>query len=272
MDSYRQSNLAYWDSIVSIHLDSAFYRADAFRQGANVLDPIVRERMGDVRGKKLLHLQCHFGLDTLSLARMGAEVTGVDFSPRAIETARTLARETGLSASFVEGDVTAPPVPPAAFDIVFASWGAIMWIEDMGVWMRAAANALVAGGRLLLVEGHPAMMMMDEHVSPTSPFTVRYPYQSRVPELNEWDRDYADPSVRVEGKTFTWQHGVGEIMNAAIAAGFEIRGFEELDRVPWEALPQLVKRDDIYWSLPDSTPFLPLAFALDARRVADKGR
>lgn len=270
MDLYRQSNLAYWESVVSIHLASKFYRVDEFRRGVNVLDPIVRERIGDVRGKRLLHLQCHFGLDTLSLARMGAEVTGVDFSPRAIETAKALASETGLSASFVEGDVTAPPLPPAAFDIVFASWGAIMWIEDISAWMRAAAKALAVGGRLLLVEGHPAMMMMDEHVSPRSPFTMRYPYQSRMPEMNEFDRDYADPSARIEGKIFIWSHGVGEILNAAIAAGFEIRSFEELDRVHWAALPQLIKRDEVYWALPDGAPFLPLAFALEARRVGVK--
>lgn len=272
MDSYRQSNLAYWESVVSIHLASAFYRADAFRQGANVLDSIEREFLGDIRGKRLLHLQCHFGLDTLSCARLGADVTGVDFSPRAIETARALASETRLSANFLEGDATDPPIPPAAFDIVFASWGAIMWIEDMNAWMRAAAKALVPGGRLLLIDGHPVTMMMDEHVSPTSPFTVRYPYQLRIPEMNASERDYADPSIRVEGKTFIWLHGIGEILSAAIAAGFEIRVFKELDRVPWEALPQLVKRDEVFWSLPDGAPFLPLAFALDARRVGDKGR
>src|SRR5262249_15236896 len=152
---YRSHNRAWWDELVAHHVASPFYRVDAFRRGEVVLDPIARERLTEVKGKRLLHLQCHFGLDTLSIARMGAEVTGVDFSPSAIATARALAKETGLPATFVEADVLAPPDDLTGFDFAFASWGAINWIADLDAWMRTAAQALKPGGRLLVIEGHP---------------------------------------------------------------------------------------------------------------------
>ena len=266
MDAYKRANRTYWDLAVPVHLASAFYRADAFRRGGNVLDPIVRERLGDVAGKKILHLQCHFGLDSLCLARMGADVTGIDFSPPAIETARKLAHECGLNAHFIESDVTAPTEPLKNFDIVFASWGAICWIEDIEAWMHVAAGALRPGGRLHLIDGHPVIMMMDEHADPSGPFVMRYPYQSPQPVPDESSSDYAEPSMRIGGTTYLWQHGIGEIVSAAIAAGLEIRRLEELDRVPWVGLPHLIKRDEFYWSLAEGVPFLPLAFALEARR------
>jgi len=125
MDEYKIQNRAWWDELTPLHVASAFYKTENFRRGKNVLDPIARERLADVAGKRLLHLQCHFGLDTLSLARMGAQVTGLDFSAPAIAAARRLAAETGVPARFVEADVLDPPEDLKDFDIVFASWGAI---------------------------------------------------------------------------------------------------------------------------------------------------
>ena len=135
MDELAKDNLAYWTEAVAVHLASPFYRTEAFRRGEIVLDPLVREGIGEVAGKRLLHLQCHFGLDTLSLARMGAEVTGLDYAPPAIEAARALAEETGVAASFVLADALNPPTGLDGFDIVFASWGAICWHRDIGRWM-----------------------------------------------------------------------------------------------------------------------------------------
>jgi SAM-dependent methyltransferase len=259
-------NQAHWDSVVDAHLASDYYKADRFRRGEIVLDPIARDRLGDIAGMRLLHLQCHIGLDSLSMVRLGAEVTGLDLSPKSIEAARTLARETGLDGTFVVSDVTDPSVTLEGFDIAFASWGCLLWIEDLHAWMRVAANALRPGGRLVLINVHPVMMMLNEFGSPTSPLTVRYPYRSSDPVDDESvNPDYADPAVQISSRTFTWQHGIGEVLSAAIAAGFEIRAFEELDRIIWGGLPQLEKRDDFFWSLPEGRPFVPLAFALEAR-------
>src|SRR6185312_6726866 len=198
----NQHNLAHWNEVTAHHVASPFYRTEDFRNGEIVLDPVVRGAVGDVAGKRLLHLQCHFGLDTLSLARMGATVTGLDFSPVAIEQARALAAEAGIDATFVCADVLAPPPGLGGFDIVFASWGAIYWIADLHAWMRVAAGALRPGGRLSLTEGHPALTMLDERAEPGAPLTVKRPWDSPEPIVDVGDLDYTGAKVaanRTEG-------------------------------------------------------------------------
>jgi SAM-dependent methyltransferase len=267
VDDYRNTNRAHWDEAALLHVSSPLYRTDAFRRGENVLDPIVRERIGDVAGKRLLHLQCHFGLDTLSLARIGADVTGLDFSANAIAAARALSLETGVPAHFVEADVLDPPPSLTGFDVVLASWGALGWIGDLKRWMSTASQALKSSGRLLIVEGHPVLSLFDDHASAAAPFTVRYPYDPIEPVVENIQGTYAAPQAVLKSSRTVWfSHGLGRIIRTAIAAGFVIQSLDELDRVPWHALPQLVKVDDFYWRVPEGTPSIPLAFALDARR------
>jgi SAM-dependent methyltransferase len=265
MDDYRKFNRAWWNEVATLHAESPFYKTDAFRRGENVLDPIAREPIGEVAGHHVLHLQCHFGLDTLSIARMGAKVTGLDFSSEAIATARALSKETGVPGVFFEADVLAAPAELVGFDLVFASWGALGWIHDLSPWMRTAARALKPNGRLLLIEGHPAMFALDDQAA-DGPLTVRYPCDSPDPIVEDTQGSYAAPEAKLKSlRRFGFAHGLSSIFEAAIAAGFIIRKFEELDRVPWDArLPGLQRSDDFYWSLPKSAPFFPLAFALDA--------
>ena len=256
-------NQAYWDKVTPSHVTSPAYRTDDFRRGENVLDPIVRAAVGDVAGQRLLHLQCHFGLDTLSLARMGARVTGLDFSKPAIEQARALAKAAGIDADFIECDVLEPPSDLGEFDIAFASWGAIYWIADLKRWMQVAANALRPGGRLLLCEGHPAMGMLDDRGAADAPFTVRYPYDSTELQIDEVEHDYAGAATG-GGRTEGYAHGLARILGAALDAGLTITRFSEGDRVPWQALRQLVQVDRDYWAPPPGAPFLPLNFILHA--------
>ena len=210
-----------------------------------------------------MHLQCHFGLDTLSLARMGAAVTGLDFSPPAIEQARALAEEAGLEARFICADVLEPPAGLTGFDIVFASWGAIGWIGDMDGWMRTAAGALKSGGRLFLCDGHPVTMMLDEHGPAGALLQVRWPYDSDQPQTEESEFDYTGARLTARRTQFHL-HGLGRILNAAMRAGLTITDFREGDRIPWQALEQLVQLDDHYWVLPEGTPAIPLSFTLEA--------
>jgi SAM-dependent methyltransferase len=245
------------------HVTSPTYRTEDFRRGEIVLDPVVREAIGDVAGRRLLHLQCHFGLDTLSLARLGAQVTGLDFSEVALAQARALAAEAGIEATFVCADVLAPPPGLTGFDIVFASWGAIFWIGDLAAWMRVAAGALKPGGRLFLTEGHPAMLMLDERAPAGAPLTVRWPWDQAAPILEEGDLDYTGAKVAAN-RTSGYLHGLSRILNAAMDAGLTIRGYREGDRVPWKALGQLVKIDRDYWALPPGAPAVPLSFTLQA--------
>ena len=263
----NQHNLAHWNEVTPHHVGSPFYRTADFRAGEIVLDPIVRGQVGDVAGKRLLHLQCHFGLDTLSLARMGASVTGLDFSPVAIEKACALAAEAGIEATFICSDVLAPPPGLTGFDIVFASWGAIFWIGDIAAWMRIAAGALKDGGRLFLTEGHPAMNMLDERAPPGAPMTVRWPWDSTEPVVDEGDLDYTGAKVAAN-RTEGYLHGLARILNAAMDAGLTIRGYSEGDRVPWKAMHQLVKLDRDYWGLPPGAPAVPLSFTLQAVKSA----
>ncbi len=267
MDEIARENLAYWTEAVAIHLASPFYRTQDFRRGEIVLDRVAREGVGEVAGQRLLHLQCHFGLDTLSLARMGALVTGLDYSAPAIEAARALSAETGTPGDFVLADALDPPAGLTGFDIVFASWGAICWRRDISRWMSVAASALKPRGRLFLLEGHPAMLMMDDgaHVKAGAPFVQAFPYDSRDPVIAPDQQDYADPDAPITAtRTGVWLHGLGRILNAAIAAGFVTRRLEEGDRIPWRFSAQLVPIESGYWGLPEGAPFLPLSFALEA--------
>jgi SAM-dependent methyltransferase len=259
----NSDNLAYWNEATAHHVVSPMYRTEPFRRGEIVLDPVVREGIGEVAGARLLHLQCHFGLDTLSLARMGARVSGLDFSPPAIEQARALAEEAGLEAAFVCADVLDPPEGLTGFDIVFASWGAIGWIGDIDGWMRVAAGALRPGGRLYLCEGHPVLLMLDERAPAGAPLTVRWPYDCAEPQVDESGNDYTGARLAAT-RTHFHLHGLGRILNAAMRAGLTIRGFSEGDRIPWKALDQLVKLDRDYWGLPPGVPAVPLSFSLDA--------
>ncbi len=269
MSGLADENFAYWNEAVAIHLASSFYRTDAFRRGEVVIDRVAREGLGEVAGKRLLHLQCHFGLDTLSLSRLGAQVTGLDYSPPAIKAARALSRETGVHGEFVLADVLDPPPGLDGFDIVFASWGAICWISDMDRWMAVAARALKPGGRLYLLEGHPAAMMLDDapDLTTASPLRLRYPYQSDEPVIGDEQSDYADPQAPIAARqTGVWAHGLGRIVTAAIGAGFEIRRLQEGDRIPWRASGVLAADGEGYWTLAPGAPVLPLSFSLDAVR------
>jgi SAM-dependent methyltransferase len=266
VDRYLRQNRACWDELAALHVGTAFYRTADFLRGDNILDEVVRSRLGDVAGKRVLHLQCHIGLDTLCVARMGALATGLDFSPKALAIARDLSEKSGVPAEFIEADVLDAPEELRDFDLVFASWGAICWVPDMRRWMHIVARSLKRGGRLLLVEGHPALLMLDDKGPSDAPFTVGYPYSSKEPIRDESQGSYADPSAHRESPlSYSWQHGIGTIINAAVKAGFQIERFEELDRIPWHGLPQLIPEGGTYWVLPkDATPF-PLSYALFAR-------
>lgn len=267
MDTHTKDNRRYWDQLARIHPKTPFYRLDAFKRGENVLDPIVREALGDVAGKRLLQLQCHFGLETLSMARQGAEVTGLDLSQVAVETARNLSRELSIPGKFVEADVLQAPEDLVGFDIVFASWGALCWISDLPAWMRIAARALEPGGKLILVEGHPAGMMLNLDSEPGGPLQVRDPYDSPEPIIEAAQGSYADENAMLDDpRCVFWGHGLERIFTAMLDAGLSLRSFHELDCAAWP-MPALVKTDEYFWKFPESVPPVPLGFALTAERA-----
>ncbi len=174
MDQYTQSNRELWDEWTGIHARSEFYDVEGFKAGRRSLRPIELEALGDVTGKTLLHLQCHFGMNTLDWARRGAQVTGVDFSEKAIALARSLSRELSIPAEFVLSDIAAlPDVLHREFDIVFTSYGVLTWLSDLRRWGQVVAHFLKPGGTFFIAEFHLFAYIFDDEVAELQ---VRYPY------------------------------------------------------------------------------------------------
>jgi len=270
---WRTLNRANWDERVPIHVGSEFYGLDRLRAGDSRLGAIEEAELGSVSGQRVLHLQCHFGMDTLKLARRGAEVVGLDFSAPAIEAARSLAAELGLEshARFVEADLYDAPaaIPePAAFDLVYVTWGAIWWLPDIRRWAQVVAHFLKPGGRLYLAEGHPAAYVFDDDAQlPDGMPGLFAPYFQRQPLVLDNPRDYADDTTRLaNGRTVQWLHPLGDIVTSLIAAGLSLEWLHEHDGVPWLMFRVLVRGDGDLYRWPQR-PWLPLAFSLMATRT-----
>jgi SAM-dependent methyltransferase len=271
MDEYVAANRALWDEWAAINAPSDFYRIEEFEAGRSKLRPYELEEVGPVAGKDLLHLQCHFGLDTLSWAREGARVTGIDYSPEAIRLAREVAAELQIPATFVESDVAAlPDVLQADFDVVYTSRGVLGWLPDLEAWARVIAHFLRPGGIFYITEGHPFMWLFDdeEGVGPGD-LQVRYHYFPRLEPLTfPVKGSYADPEAHVGSPfEYAWQHSVGEILTALAGAGLWIEFLHEFPFLHWSQ-PFLVKRGD-EWFLPEETEGeIPLTFSLRASKPA----
>lgn len=263
-------NRETWDRWTDVNYESDFYDVAGFIAGRRpYFDPIELAGVGDVAGKRLLHLQCHFGMDTISWARLGAIATGVDFSPRAIERARELAQETGVQAEFVCCDVAdARDHLDGEFDIVFVSYGAISWLPDLRPWARTIASVLAPGGRLFVVDNHPALWVYDDTDAGTQAgpddLRLKYPYFGREPIRDEMTGNYADPDSDVSTVSYSWQHTFEEIIGSLLDAGMRITALREYDRIAWAWFPWMVRDDDGLWRMPPDSVDIPLMFSVSA--------
>jgi len=227
MDEYRQSNRVLWNNWAQIHAESKLYDLEGFKAGTLSLKPIELEELGDVAGKSLLHLQCHFGKETLSWARLGAQVTGVDFSDRAIELARSLSEELGIPASFVLSDIyELPNALSGQFDIVFTSYGVLGWLPDMKRWGEVVAHFLKPGGTFYMVEFHPFAYVFD-NTEDGQGLKVSYPYASKEPLKFETHGSYAAPDADFHFVEYGWNHSMSDILNALISAGLRLEFLHE---------------------------------------------
>ncbi len=267
------ANRRLWDAWTRINVPSAFYDVASFRDGTNAIrvSDYEREEVGSVEGKTLLHLQCHFGLDTLSWARLGAIVTGVDFSDEAIASARSLAADLGLAARFVRSDVyDLPGVLDETFDVVYTSKGVLGWLPDIRRWAQVVSRFVRPGGIFYVTEIHPvALAFADEGVGPGE-LRLGYPYWSHADPIRiESKGSYADRTVPTEGLVeYAWDHSLGEIVTALIDAGLRIEFLHEFDFVGWP-LPFLVEGLDGRYRLPpEAGGELPLFFSLRATKPA----
>lgn len=282
MDAYREANRAMWDEAVPVHVAAPGYAVREFLDGATVLHQRDINEMGDVAGQSPLHLQCHIGLDTLSWGRLGAQVTGIDFSPPAIEAARDLAQQAGIDARFLLSELyDAPAVLDEQFDIVYTGIGALNWLPDIAGWARVVAGFVRPGGRLYLVEGHPILWTLQDDREDGGLVVASTYYEREEPDYWDGGADYADASVMLENNgTYEWNHGIGEIVTALIDAGLVIEWVHEHQTVYWKALPHLVSlsgdeawhvRDE--WRLPaDQRDNLPPMYSIRARRAGEARR
>jgi SAM-dependent methyltransferase len=267
----RRLNRAHWDSLATVHGQDAYYDADALAAGADsLLDHEaagLREAVGAVAGLDVVHLQCHIGFDTISLARRGARVVGVDFSHASLEKARALARRCGQDVEFVEADTTAlPPALHGRFDLAYATMGVTCWIDDMRAWMQSAAAALKPGGRLLLIDIHPLCLMFDS----LEPPRLGFPYADEGDGGRPFDEDgsYAAPDASVGAtETVQYAHSLGDVVTAAVGAGLRVERLDEhLDAARDPRGRLLSPEPDGRFRLRLDGEALPLAYTLIARR------
>lgn len=264
------ANRLLWDGWTELHVASSSYDIEGFMAGRCTLDEVELEGVGNVEGKSLLHLQCHFGLDTLSWARRGARVVGVDFSEKAVAHARRLARELGLDAHFLQADVTdtaavLDQLAGEQFDVVFTSHGTISWLPDLRPWAQTVAGALKTGGRFFIADAHPFTWMFDdESDEPELRFNLRYKYFGREALRFEEKGSYAAPEAEFRGVSYSWQHTFEEIVSSLAAAGLTVVSLREYPYLSWQWFPWMVKDEKGLHRLPEGMPDLPLMFSLTA--------
>ncbi|MEV0027716.1 class I SAM-dependent methyltransferase [Nocardia sp. NPDC050793] len=271
-DDYRTLNRANWDERAPMHAGSPDYRVSRFLAEPEYLSEVVRfdlPLLGDVRGLRGVHLQCHIGTDTISLARLGARMTGLDFSPASLAQARKLAEQTGSDVDFVEADVydAVSVLGEERFDLVFTGIGALCWLPSIERWARTVAGLLRPGGRLFLREGHPMLWAIDETVTDRS--TIGYPYfETPEPMVFSEDTTYVETDGSLEQTTtHEWNHGLGEIVSALLSNSLAITGLTEHRSVPWNALPGRMTCDEHgEWRMIDHPERLPLSYSLRARK------
>lgn len=258
--NYLELNKDSWNKRVDHHMASDFYEVPAFLDGKNSLKEIELALLGDVKGKSLLHLQCHFGQDTLSLARMGAKATGVDFSEQAIDQAKKLNAQLGLDAQFICSDVYAfPEVREQHYDMVFTSYGTIGWLPDLKKWADVVAGSLKPGGRFVFAEFHPYVWMFDDNFT-----KLEYSYFNIEDIEEDVIGTYTDTKTSFKSKTISWNHPFSEVINALLKAGMSLESLSEYDFSPYDCFPDTVEIAPGKFQIKGMDGKLPMVYALTA--------
>jgi SAM-dependent methyltransferase len=280
-EMWRDENMLGWEERVPIHIGPNGYERERYLHDPDHISNVIAfDRMRLKKGQPLhgldvCHLQCHIGTDTLSLLRLGANsVTGLDFSPAAVAEARWLFDQVGAQGRFVEADVfDAVSALGTTYDLVYASVGAINWINDIARWMKVAAALLKPGGSLYLRDAHPFFMTIDFERSAGDPLTVRFDYfEMPEPESLEVEQSYSGDGRSLKNKiTHEWSHSVGEIIGGALRAGLRIDAFYEDEFTDWQAFPDMIEGDNGQFRLPPGSPRIPFSFTLQATKpLADE--
>lgn len=255
---YLKINQATWNRRTEIHLTSKFYDVEGFLEGNNVLNSIEINELGDVAGKSLLHLQCHFGLDTLSWARLGADVTGVDLSSTAIDKANMLAKKAELKANFINADVYAfGEQAKQQFDIVFTSYGAICWLPDIDLWAQTVAKSLKPGGTFYMVEFHPLYDVLSG-----------YSYFHRDEPDVEEESTYTENDGGETATTVVWSHPISDVINALIKVGIQIESLNEFPYSPYQCFENMIEHEPGKYIIEHKGQMVPLLYSVKGKKLA----
>ncbi|MEO6166454.1 MAG: class I SAM-dependent methyltransferase [Chitinophagales bacterium] len=260
MTDYFEANKRLWDERTLVHEKSAFYDVDSFKKGINSLTPIELAELTTVKGKRLLHLQCHFGLDTLSWARLGAKVTGIDFSEEAIAAAQKLTEELKMDARFLCSNVyELDKNLEGEFDIIFTSYGVVGWLPDLDRWASIIAHFLTKGGTFYLAEFHPVVWMFDNDFE-----KIKYPYHNYEVIEEEETGTYANRRAPIKNTSFTWNHGLGEVINALINHRMKIEFLHEFPFSPYNCFQNTIKGTDGNFRIKNLENLIPMMYSIKA--------
>jgi SAM-dependent methyltransferase len=266
MKAFFDGNRNLWNQWTKIHVNSDFYDVASFIKGKNTIDPFELDEVGPVGGKTLLHLQCHFGLTTLSWARLGAVVTGVDLAGEAIKTANQLAGQIKQPAAFIESNVYDLPAKlETQFDIVYTSFGVLNWLPDLTRWAQICFDYVKPGGFLYLAEYHPFTWVFDEK-NPDQ-LEVGYDYFDQEVLIEPIVGSYADPVAVINQKeSYEWAHPMGEVLTSLIQAGFQLEFVHEFDFSNYKRYPFLMRNEAGMWVMPEGKARIPLMFSVRANK------
>lgn len=265
-EEFLAANKKLWDQWTTNHEKSPFYDLEGFKAGKDKLRSIEIAELGDVSGKSLLHLQCHFGMDTLAWARRGAMATGVDLSERSIALAKSLSEELNIPATFVCSDIyQLPGELSGEFDIVFTSYGVLHWLKDLPQWARIAAHFLKPGGIFYIVEDHPTFRMFTTEDEIKIKLANPY-FHTNEPDQVEMTGSYATDNQGEAASFYIWNHGMGEIITSIIDAGLTIEFLHEFPYAARAKFPFMEQGDDGWWRLPEEYVQIPFLFSLQARK------
>lgn len=262
MNDYLAINKQSWNARLEAHLNSDFYDLPSFLKGKSSLNDIELDLLGDVKDLSILHLQCHFGQDTISLSRMGAKAVGVDLSDKSLKKAQELNEETNTSARFICSDVySLPEVLNEQFDIVFTSYGTISWLPDLDKWAQVISHFLKPNGRLVFAEFHPAVWMYDDDLE-----KVQYHYNNVEPIAEEEEGTYADKSAPIKQKYVCWNHGLGEVVNSLLSKGLVLNAFNEFCYSPYPFVSNCEEYEPGRYRIKQFDNKFPLVYSLAATK------
>lgn len=265
MDHFEESNRTLWNALTDVHIKS--YRVDEFKNGESTLDQIQLSEVGEVKGKSLLHLQCHFGLDTLSWAREGANVTGIDFSEKSVAYANQLKAEVDVAARFICCNLyDLRRHLNERFDIVYTSKGVLCWLKDLLAWAQLISHFLKPRGTFYMMEGHPILSVFDDERRGRLEIIHPYFHDVRPTKWNAGSPDYSDENYIVKNPSYEWQWSLGDVVGSLSTAGLRIEFLHEFDRTFYRALPDMERDPNGWWFLPGHEKMLPLMFTLRARK------